>query len=128
VIAITLLSLGGGLRLPRADASGSFLLFAARRNRFREVAVNHSNRLQARGVVTPSLEEVAPFAAEVATNVDLLKRFEDVAFGDDSRRIHEVGEEITAFVRTFYPSLTDDEGHKVQLILANMIGRRKGKF
>jgi len=38
VIAITLLSLGGALRLPRADASGSFLLFAARRNRFREVS------------------------------------------------------------------------------------------
>ncbi|MGF6434151.1 MULTISPECIES: hypothetical protein [Bradyrhizobium] len=73
-------------------------------------AVSHGNRLQLRGVVTRSLEELAPLAAEVATNTDLLKRFEDVAFGDDSRRTHEVGEEITAYVRTFYPSLTDHEG------------------
>jgi hypothetical protein len=91
-------------------------------------AVSHGNRLQARGVVTRSLEELAPLAAEVATNADLLKRFEDVAFGDDSRRTYEVGEEINAYVRTFYPSLTDHEGLKVQLVLANMIGRRKGKF
>jgi len=91
-------------------------------------AKNHGNRVQARGVVTRSLEELAPLAAEVATNAELLKRFEDVAFGDDSRRTYEVGEEVTAYVRTFYPSLTDHEGHKVQLVLANMIARRKGKF
>jgi hypothetical protein len=86
------------------------------------------SRVQLRGVVTRSLEELAPLAAEVATNADLLKRFEDVAFGDDSRRTYEVAQEINAYVRTFYPSLTDHEGLKVQLVLADMIGRRKGKF
>ncbi|MBR0754538.1 hypothetical protein JQ604_20325 [Bradyrhizobium jicamae] len=91
-------------------------------------AVSQGNRLQLSGVVTRSLEELAPLAAEVAANADLLKRFEDVAFGDDSRRTYEIGEEITAYVRTFFPSLTDHEGHNVQLILANMIGRRKGKL
>jgi hypothetical protein len=29
------------------------------------------------------MEELAPLAAEVAANTDLLKRLEDVAFGDD---------------------------------------------
>jgi hypothetical protein len=86
------------------------------------------SRVQLRGVVTRSLEELAPLAAEVAANADLLKRFEDVAFGDDSRRTYEVAQEINAYVRTFYPSLTDHEGLKVQLVIANMIGRRKGKF
>ncbi|UFX43406.1 hypothetical protein HAP47_0029905 [Bradyrhizobium sp. 41S5] len=86
------------------------------------------NSLQLRGVVTRSLEELAPLAAEVATNADLLKRFEDVAFGDDSRRTYEVAQEINAYVRTFYPSLTEPEGLKVQLVLDDMIGRRKGKF
>ena len=88
----------------------------------------HFSRVQLRGVVTRSLEELAPLAAEVAANADLLKRFEDVAFGDDSRRTYEVAQEINAYVRTFYPSLTDHEGLKVQLVIANMIGRRKGKF
>ncbi|TWB90471.1 hypothetical protein FBZ93_11424 [Bradyrhizobium macuxiense] len=86
------------------------------------------SRVQLRGVVTRSLEELAPLAAEVAANADLLKRFEDVAFGDDSRRTYEVAQEINAYVRTFYPSLTDHEGLKVQLVLADMIGRRQGKF
>jgi hypothetical protein len=42
-----------------------------------------------------------------------LKRFEDVAFGDVSRRTYAVGQEIKAYVRTFYPSLTDHEGARV---------------
>jgi hypothetical protein len=91
-------------------------------------ATSHANRVQLRGVVTRSLEELAPLAAEAATNADLLKRFEDVAFGDVSRRTYAVGQEIKAYVRTFYPSLTDHEGARVLSVLANMIGRRKGKF
>jgi hypothetical protein len=91
-------------------------------------AMSHASRVQLRGVVMRSLEELAPLAAEVATNAALLKRYEDVVFGDDSRRTYAVSEEITAYVRTFYPSLTDHEGLRVQLVLANMIGRRKGRL
>ena len=129
----------GVAHIPTADANaaaGSCLILKdkGRRDHTLTSAIHgpafgvHFSRVQLRGVVTRSLEELAPLAAEVAANADLLKRFEDVAFGDDSRRTYEVAQEINAYVRTFYPSLTDHEGLKVQLVIANMIGRRKGKF
>jgi hypothetical protein len=91
-------------------------------------ATSNANVVQLRGVNTRSLEELAPLAAEVATNADLLKRLEDVAFGDDGRRTHAVGEEIKAHVRTFDPSLTEHDSAMVLRVLVNMIGRRQGKF
>jgi hypothetical protein len=77
---------------------------------------------------TRTFEELAPLAAEVATNAELLKRFEDVAFGDDTRRTYAVAKEIKAYVRTLDPSLTEHDGAKVLRVLANMIGRRQGRF
>jgi hypothetical protein len=91
-------------------------------------AISHPGRVQLRGIATRSSEELAPLAAEVATNADLLKRYEDVVFGNDSRRTYAVSQEVTAYVRTFYPSLTDHEGLRVLKVLADMIGRRKGKW
>jgi hypothetical protein len=91
-------------------------------------ATSYTNVVQARGLKTRSLEALAPLAAEAATNADLLKRFEDVAFGDDGRRTYAVSEEIKAYVRTFDPSLTEHDANKVVRVLADMIGRRQGKF
>jgi len=82
----------------------------------RAPATSRTNAVQLRGVNTRSLEELAPLAAEVATNADLLKRFEDVAFGDDGRRTYAVAEEIKAYVRKFDPSLTEHDSAKVVLL------------
>ena len=91
-------------------------------------ATSPANAVQLRGVNTRSLDELAPLAAEVATNAELVKRFEKVAFGNDGHRTHAVAEEIKAYVRTFDPSLTEHDNAKIVLVLANMIGRRQGKF
>jgi hypothetical protein len=49
-------------------------------------ATSPANAVQLRGVNTRSLDELAPLAAEVATNAELVKRFEKVAFGNDGHR------------------------------------------
>jgi hypothetical protein len=51
--------------------------------RRRKASLSHDSGVQLRGVAMRSMEELAPLAAEVAANTDLLKRLEDVAFGDD---------------------------------------------
>ena len=89
---------------------------------------SNANAVRLVGVNTRSLQELAPLAAEVATNGDLMKRLEDVAFGDDGRLTHAVAEEIKAHVRTFDPSLTERDSAQVLRVLVNMIGRRQGKF
>jgi hypothetical protein len=70
-----------------------------------------------RGKPMRTLDELRPFARQVASNIELLRKLKKAMGSGDESRAREMVDEVRHFAQTLDPTITYAEGAEVALLL-----------
>ena len=73
-----------------------------------------------------TLEELTPLATQIASNLELMKKFREVMGSGDEDRARVMVDEVRHFAQTLDPTVTYAEGARITLVLMTIIRDQSG--